>query len=58
MLEGRRAPGRPTRKWKDNIKTDFREIYVISGDMDWIHLAQDRDKWRVLVATVINFRVS
>jgi hypothetical protein len=41
--------------WVDNIKMDLREIGW--DGMDWIHLAQDRDQWRVLVNTVTNFRV-
>jgi hypothetical protein len=40
--EGNRPLGRPRRRWKDNIKTDLREIGW--GGMDWIHLAQDRDQ--------------
>jgi hypothetical protein len=40
--EGRRPLGRPRRRWEDNIKMDFRE----TGFGDWIHLAQDRDRWR------------
>jgi hypothetical protein len=50
--EGRRPLGRPRRKWEDNIKIDLREIGF--GDVDWIHLAQDRDRWRALVNTVMN----
>jgi hypothetical protein len=53
--EGKRPLGRPTRRWEDNIKIDFREIEW--GGMDWIYLAQDRDQWRVLVNTVMNLRV-
>jgi hypothetical protein len=53
--EGRRPLGRPRRRWEDNIKIDFREIWF--GDVDWIHLSQDRDRWRALVNTVINLRV-
>jgi hypothetical protein len=47
--------GRPRRRWVDNIKTDLREIRW--GSMDWIDLAQNRDKWRALVNTAINLRV-
>jgi hypothetical protein len=53
--EGRRPLGRPRRRWEDNIKIDLREIGF--GDMDWFHLAQDRDWWWALVNTVMNFRV-
>jgi hypothetical protein len=53
--EGRRPLGRPRRKWRDNIKMDLREIGF--GDVDWIHWAQDRDRWRALVNTVMNLRV-
>jgi hypothetical protein len=53
--EGRRPLGRPRRRWKDNIKTVLREIGF--GDVDWIHLAQDRDWWRALVKRVMNLRV-
>jgi hypothetical protein len=54
--ENKRPLGRPRRRWVDNIKTDLREI--VWDDMDWIYLAQDRDQWRALVNTIINFRVS
>jgi hypothetical protein len=53
--EGRRPLGRPRRRWEDNIKIDLREIGF--GDVDWIDLAQDRDRWRALVNTVMNLRV-
>jgi hypothetical protein len=53
--EGKRQLGRPRRRWVDNIKMDLREIGL--GDMDWIDLAQDRNKWRALVNTVMNLRV-
>jgi hypothetical protein len=53
--EGRRPVGRPRRRWEDNIEMDLREIEF--GDVDWIHLAQDRDRWRALVNTVMNLRV-
>jgi hypothetical protein len=53
--EGKRSLGRPRRRWVVNIKTLLREIGW-SG-MDWIDLAQDRDKWRALVNTMINIRV-
>jgi hypothetical protein len=53
--EGRRLLGRPRRRWEDNIKMDLREVGW--GGMDWINLAQDRDRWRGLVNTVMNLRV-
>jgi hypothetical protein len=53
--EGRRPLGRPRRRWEDNIKMDLREVGW--GDMDWINLAQDRDRWRALVNAVMNLRV-
>jgi hypothetical protein len=53
--EGKRPLGRLRRRWVDNIKMDLREIGC--GDMDWIDLAQDSDKWRALVNTVMNLRV-
>jgi hypothetical protein len=53
--ERRRPLGRPRRRWEDNIKMDLREIGF--GDVDWIHWAQDRDRWRDLVNTAMNLRV-
>jgi hypothetical protein len=53
--EGRRPLGRPRRRWEDNIKMDLGEIGF--GDLDWIRLAQDRDRWRALVNTVMSLRV-
>jgi hypothetical protein len=53
--EGRRPLGRPRRRWEDNIKMDLGEIGF--EDVDWIYLAQDRDRWRALVNTVMNLRV-
>jgi hypothetical protein len=53
--EGRRPLGRPRRRWEDNIKMDLREIGF--GDVDWLHWAQDKDRWRALVNTVMNLRV-
>ena len=53
--EGKRPLGRPKRRWEDNIKIDLREVGV-GGD--WMELAQNRDRWRALVNTVMNFRVS
>jgi hypothetical protein len=53
--EGKRPLGRHRRRREDNIKIDLREIGF--GDVDCIHLAQDRDRWRALVNTVMNLRV-
>jgi hypothetical protein len=53
--EGRRPLGRPRRRWEDNIKMGVREVGW--GGMDWINLAQDRDRWRAVVNTVMNLRV-
>jgi len=53
--EGRRPLGRPRRKWVNNIRMDFQEVGC--GYMDWIGLAQDRDRWRTLVSAVMNLRV-
>ena len=54
--EGKRTLGRPMRRWEDNIKMGFQEVG--GGGMDWIELAQDRDKWRALVNAVMNLRGS
>ena len=53
--EGRRPLGRPRRRWVDNIRMDLQEVG--RGYMDWIGLAQDRDRWRTLVSAVRNLRV-
>jgi len=53
--EGKRPLGRPRLTWEDNIKIDLQE--VVWGGMNWIELAQDRDRWRALVTTVMNLRV-
>ena len=50
----KRPLGRPRRRWEDNIKVDIQEV---GGGGDWMELAQDRDRWRTLVNTVMNFRV-
>jgi hypothetical protein len=54
--EGRRPLGRPRRKWVDNIRMDLVEVGCC--DVDWIGLAQDRDRWRAHVNSVLNFRVA
>ena len=53
--EGKNPMGRPRRRWLDNIRTDLEEVGC--GYMDWIGLAQDRDRWRTLVSAVMSFRV-
>jgi hypothetical protein len=53
--EGKRPLGRPRSRWVDNIKMDLREIRW--EGMEWIDLAQNRDQWRALVNTVMNFLV-
>ena len=52
--EGKRPLGRPRRRWEDNIKMDLQEV---GEGGDWMELAQDRDRWRALVNTVMNLRV-
>jgi len=53
--EGKRSMGRPKLRWEDNIKMDLQEM---GGDCgDWMEMAQDRDRWRALVSTVMNLRV-
>jgi hypothetical protein len=53
--ERRRTLGSPTRRWMDNIRMDLVEVEW--GEVDWIGLAQDRDRWRALVNSVLNLRV-
>jgi hypothetical protein len=53
--EGKRPLGRPRRRWVDNIRIDLGEVGW--GDVDWIGLAQDRNRWRALVNSVLNLRV-
>ena len=52
--EGKRQLGRSRRRWVDNIRMDLQEVGC--EYMDWIGLAQDRDRWRTLVSAVMNFR--
>jgi hypothetical protein len=53
--ERKRPLGRPRHRWEDKIKMDLQKVGC--GGMDWIKLAQDRDRWRALVNAVINLRV-
>ena len=53
--EGKRPLGRPRPRWEDNIKMDLQEVG--GGCVDWMELAQDRDRRRALVSTVMNLRV-
>jgi len=52
--EGKRPLGKPRRRWEDNIKMDLREV---GEGGDWMEMAEDRDRWRALVNTAMNFRV-
>jgi hypothetical protein len=54
--EGRRSLGRPRNRWEDNIKMDLQEL-GLGGFMDWIDMAQYRDRWPALVNTVMNLQV-
>jgi hypothetical protein len=53
--EGKRPLGRPRRRWVDNIRVDLGEVGW--GDVDWIGLAEDRNRWRALVNSVLNLQV-
>ena len=53
--EGKRPLGRPRHRWEDNIKMDFQEVG--GGCGDWMEVAQDRERWRALVSTVMNIQV-
>jgi hypothetical protein len=53
--EGKRLLGRPRRRWEDNMKMNLQEVGC--GSMDWIDLAQERDRWWTLVDAVMNLRV-
>jgi hypothetical protein len=50
-----RPLGRPRRRWEDGVRMDLREIGL--GDLNWIRLAQDGDRWRAVVSAVMNLRV-
>jgi hypothetical protein len=52
---GKRPLGRRRRRWVDNIRMDLGEVGW--GDVDWIGLAQDRNRWRAVVYSVLNLRV-
>jgi hypothetical protein len=54
--EGKRPLGKSRRRWENNSKMDLQEMG--RGCMDWIDMAQERDRWRALVNAVINFRLS
>jgi hypothetical protein len=54
--EGKRPLGRPRHRWVDNIRKDLGEVGW--GEVDWIGLAQDRNRWRALVNSVLNLRVA
>jgi hypothetical protein len=53
--EGKRPLGRPRRRWEDGIRMDLTEIGL--GDVDWIRLSQDRDRWRAVASAVMDLRV-
>jgi hypothetical protein len=53
--KGKRLLGRPRHRWVDNIRMDLREVGW--GDVDWIGLAQDKNRWIALMNSVLNFQV-
>ena len=53
--QGRRPMGRPRRRWEDNIRMHLRQVGC--GCVDWMELAQDRNRWRALLSAVMNPRV-
>jgi len=53
--EGRRPLGRPRCRWEDDIRMDLLEVGC--GYVDWMELAQNRDRWRALVSAVMNLQV-
>jgi hypothetical protein len=56
VLVGKRPLGRPRLRWEDNIKVDLQEVGC--GGMDWIELAEDRDRWQALVNVIMNLPVA
>ena len=54
--EGKRPLGRPRYKWEDNIKTNLQAVGC--GDIDWINVAWERDRWRALLNAVIKLGIS
>ena len=54
--DGKKQLGKPRPRWEDNIKMDLQEVGC-GGNLDWIELAEDRDRWRELVNAVMNLRV-
>jgi hypothetical protein len=58
--EGKRPLGRPRCRWEDGVRMDLRETGLVGGGgglVDWIRLAQDRDRWRAVVSAVMNLQV-
>jgi len=53
--DGKRPLGKPRHRWEDNIKMDLQEVGY--GGMDWIDVAQDRDRWRAFVNAVMSIRI-
>jgi len=53
--KGKRPPGRPRHRWENNITMDLQEVGC--GGVDWIELAQDRDRWQALMTAVMNLMV-
>jgi hypothetical protein len=53
--EGKRPLGRPRNRWEENIKMQLQDVGCVG--MDWIEVAQDRDRWRALVNAAMNLRV-
>ena len=53
--EEKRPLGKPRHRWEDNIKMDLQEVGY--GGMDWIDVAQDRDRWRAFVNAVMSIRI-